>query len=138
MLPVILAAAQVAKDKCKQFQDIARGMLASQGFFASMPSGARVHASLADQTLKKYKNGVPIKRICWGCGKDHSWMTKDKITCPCSKDPQVIKNAETSFVNYKAALKRGGSSKQKADRGKKTGKRTMEFKDLNNRVVYVS
>ncbi len=60
MLPVILAAAQVAKDECKQFQDIAHGMLASQGFFASMPSGASVHASQAEQTLQKYKDGAPI------------------------------------------------------------------------------
>ncbi len=53
MLPGILAAAQAAEDECKQFQDIAHGMLASQGFFASMPSGASVHASQAEQTLLK-------------------------------------------------------------------------------------
>jgi hypothetical protein len=87
MLSVILAATQAAKDKCKQFQDIVRGMLASQGFFASTPSGASVYARQDGQTLQKYKDGVPIKHICWGCGKDHSWMTKGKITCPCSKDP---------------------------------------------------
>jgi hypothetical protein len=115
MLPVILSTAQVAKDKCKQFQDIARGMLTSQGFFASTPSGASVHASQAEQTLQKYKDGVPIKHIFWGCSKNQSWMTKGKIICPCSKEPQVIKNAETSFKNYKAALRSGGSSKQKAD-----------------------
>jgi hypothetical protein len=72
MLPVILAAAQAAEDECKQFQDIACGMLASQGFFASMPSSASVYASQAEQTLQRYKGGVPMKRICWGCGKDHS------------------------------------------------------------------
>jgi hypothetical protein len=60
-------------------------------------------------------------------------MTKGKITCPRSKDPQVIKNTETSFANYKAALKRGGSSKSKANGGKKTGMRTIKFKDLNKR-----
>jgi hypothetical protein len=64
MLPVIFAVAQAAGDKCKQFQDIACGMLASQGFFASMPSGASVHASQAEQTLRKYKDSVPIKHIC--------------------------------------------------------------------------
>ncbi len=133
VLPVILATAQVAKDGCKQFQDIACGMLASQGFFASMPSGASVYASQAEQTLQKYKDGVPIKRICWGCGKEHFWITKGKITCPCSKDPQVIKKAETSFAYYKAALRWGCSSKPKADRGKKTGKRIIEFKDLDKR-----
>jgi hypothetical protein len=133
MLPIILAAAQAAKDECKQFQDIERGMLASQGFFASTPSGASVHASQAEQTLRKYKDHVPIKRICWGCGEDHSWMTKGKINCPRSKDPQVIQKLESSFANYNAALKRGGSSKSKADGGKKTGKRTIKFKDLNKR-----
>jgi hypothetical protein len=130
MLPVILATAQAAEDECKQFQDIARGMLASQGFFASTPSGTGVHLRQAEQTLQKYKDGVPIKRIFRGCGKDHLWMTKDRITCPRRKDPQVIKNAETSFGNYKAALKRGGSSKPKADKGEKTGQRTIELKDL--------
>jgi hypothetical protein len=128
MLPVILAAAQAAKDECKQIQDIACGMLASQGFFASTPSSASVHVSQAEQTLQKYKDGVPNKCIYWGCGEDHSWMTKGKITCPRGKDPQVIKNAETAFLTYKASLRRGGSFKSRADGGKKTGKRTIEFK----------
>jgi hypothetical protein len=60
-------------------------------------------------------------------------MTKGKITCPCSNNPQVIKNTEISFANYKAALKRVGSSKLKSNGGKKTGKRTIEFKDLDKR-----
>jgi hypothetical protein len=126
MLPVILAAAQAAKDKCKQFQDIAHSM-----FFASKPSGTSVHASQAEETLQKYKDGVPIKLNCWGCGEDHLWMTKGKITCPRSKDPQVIKNAETSFANFKAALRWGGSSKPKSNGGKKTGKSTIKFEDLD-------
>ena len=55
-MSVILSAAQAAEDECKQFQDIARGMLASQGFFASASAGAGagVYASQAEQTLTKY------------------------------------------------------------------------------------
>jgi len=92
MMSVILSAAQAAEDECKQFQDIARGMLGSQGFFASVSAGAgaSIYASQAEQTLTKYsKDGKPIKRVCWGCGGDHTWMIKGVIMCPRKNEPQI-------------------------------------------------
>jgi hypothetical protein len=85
MLPVILAAAQAAKDECKRFQDITRRMLASQKFFASTPGSVSAYAIQVEQTLQKYMDGKPIKRSCWGCGGDHAYMVKGKIVCPCGK-----------------------------------------------------
>ena len=67
MMSVILSAAQAAENECKQFQDIARGMLASQAFFASVlvGAGAGIYASQAEQTLTKYsKDRKPVKRVC--------------------------------------------------------------------------
>ena len=132
MMSVILTAAQAAEDECKQFQDIARGMLASQGFFASASAGAGagVYASQAEQTLTKYdKDGKPVKRTCWGCGGDHSWMLKGVIVCPRKGEPQVVQAAENKFAEYKAKIKKGDKAKG-GDKGK--GKRSVEFKDLDD------
>ncbi len=60
-------------------------------------------------------------------------MVKGKIVCPRGKEPQIIKNAETKFASYKAALKWGGSTKSKSDGGKPTGKKSIEFKNLDER-----
>ena len=131
MMSVILSAAQAAEDECKQFQDIARGMLASQGFFASASAGAGagIYASQAEQTLTKYdKDGKPVRRTCWGCGGDHSWMLKGVIVCPRKGDPLVIQAAEKRFVEYKAKFKKGDKGKEG---GKGKGKRSVEFKDLD-------
>ena len=132
MMPVILSAAQAAEDECKQFQDIARGMMASQGFFASASAGASagVYASQAEQTLQKYdKDGKPVKRACWGCGGDHSWMLKGVIVCPRKNDPKVVQAAENKFVEYKAKMKKGDKARD-SEKGRR--KRTVEFKDLDD------
>jgi len=50
-LPVILAAAQATEDECKHIQDVARGMLQSQGFFLN---SAGALASQAKNTLKQH------------------------------------------------------------------------------------
>ncbi len=132
MMSIILSAAQAAEDECKQFQDIARGMLASQGFFAtaSAGAGARIYASQAKQTLTKYdKVGKPVKRACWGCGGNHTWMIKGVIMCPCKSDPQVVQAAEKRFSEYKAKFKKSDKTKE-GEKGK--GKRIVEFKDLDD------
>jgi hypothetical protein len=71
MLPIILAAAQAAKDKCKLIQDITRTMRSSQGIFFQ---GANVPASYAKKYLSQYKQGSGAKeRVClhcWGCNGD--------------------------------------------------------------------
>jgi len=67
IMSVILSASQAAEDECKQFQDIARGMLASQEFFASASAdaGARIYASQAEQTLTKYgQDRKLVNRVC--------------------------------------------------------------------------
>jgi hypothetical protein len=55
-------------------------------------------------------------------------MVRGELVCPRGTDPQTIKNAETKFAAYKANLKKGGKSR--SDGSKPTGKRSIEFKDL--------
>ena len=131
MMSVILSTVQAAEDECKQFQDIVRSMLASQGFFASAlaGAGAGIYASQAKQTLTKYsKDRKPVKRVCWGCGGDHTWMIKGVIMCPRKNKPQIVQAAEKSFADYKAKFKKSGKTK---NGDKRKGKRSVEFKDLD-------
>jgi hypothetical protein len=77
MLPVILAAAQEAEDAKNQIQDIAYGMLTSQGFFTNIVSNASAYASQAEKMIDYYKDSKCPKHpklSCWDCGGDHSWM----------------------------------------------------------------
>jgi hypothetical protein len=78
--------------------------------------------------LQKYKDSAPNKHHCWDCEGNHSWMVRGELVCPRGTDPQTIKNAETKFAAYKANLKKGGKSR--SDGSKSTGKRSIEFKDL--------
>jgi hypothetical protein len=97
-MPIILAAAQSAEDECKHIQDVARGMLQSQGFFID---SAGAFASQAEITLKQH--APHAKRLCWGCGGDHSWMTDGKVTCPRASEPAVVESAKTgaTFLQYR-------------------------------------
>jgi hypothetical protein len=84
-LPFILAAVQLAENKCKHIQEVAQGMLQSQGFFIQGIGNAGAIASQAKNTIAKCKNHAPGKRAklnCWGCSGDHSWMKAGKIICP--------------------------------------------------------
>jgi hypothetical protein len=78
--------------------------------------------------LQKYKDSAPNKHHCWDCKGNHSWMVRGKLVCPRGTDPQTIKNAATKFTAYKASLKKGGKSR--SDGSKPSGKRSIEFKDL--------
>jgi hypothetical protein len=63
-----LAAAQKAEDARNQTQDIARGMLASQGFIITPAGNACTYASQAEKTISYYKDGErcgrPSKLSC--------------------------------------------------------------------------
>jgi hypothetical protein len=81
-LPVILAAAQAAKDKVKGVQDIARGLL-GQGFYSNIiGNDASAYPSQAEKTLSRYGDrrddhtkGRECRHLeCFGCGGDHSWI----------------------------------------------------------------
>lgn len=109
-LPVILAAAQAAEDKCKHIQDVARGMLQSQGFFID---SAGALASQAENTLKQH--APRARKSCWGCGGDHSWMTDGRITCPRASDPAVVETAKKKYEEFKRSKSSGG--------GRRRGKR---------------
>jgi hypothetical protein len=79
MLPVILAVAQEAEDARDQIQDIARGILASQGFIITPVCNASTYASQAEKTIGSYKDGKHRehpKLSCWGCSHYYSWMKK--------------------------------------------------------------
>jgi hypothetical protein len=95
-MPIILAAAQSAEDECKHIQDVARGMLQSQGFFID---SAGALASQAENTLKQH--APRAKKSCWGCGGDHSWMTDGKVTCPRASDPAVVESAKKKYEDFK-------------------------------------
>ena len=95
-MPIILAAAQSAEDECKHIQDVARGMLQSQGFFID---SVGAFASQAENTLKQH--APHAKRLCWGCGGDHSWMTDGKVTCPRASEPAVVESAKKKYDDFK-------------------------------------
>jgi hypothetical protein len=63
MLPIILGAAQMARDECRHIQDVPCGMLTSQGFFATRPSSGGAYASQAKNTIAKYKEGASCKHV---------------------------------------------------------------------------
>ena len=111
-LPIILAAAQAAEDECKHIQDVARGMLQSQGFFINS-AGALV--SQAEKTLAQH--APPTKKNCWGCGGDHSWMTAGKVTCPRGSEPSVIAAAKQKYEEYKRNSKSPVGTRRRGKRG---------------------
>jgi hypothetical protein len=128
MLLVIFAVAQIAKDAQNQIQDIARSMLASQGFIISPVGNASAYASQAKKTISYYMDGKRCKRpklSCWGCSGNHSWIKRGKVVCPCGTDPQVIKVADQWYAEFKdTQAKRGNKPKGK-------GKRTLNYKDMD-------
>jgi hypothetical protein len=101
MLPVILAAAQAAKDECQQIQDIARKIVTSQGFFMQGVPGAKAYPRQAEMTIAQYKEGTQfkeqVKLHCWGCGGDHSWMRRSVVTYPRSTEPHVLAKAKANY-----------------------------------------
>jgi hypothetical protein len=112
-LPVILAAAQAAKDEVKGVQDIARGLL-GQGFYSNIiGDDASAYPSQAEKTLSRYgdrrddrtkgRERRPLE--CFGCGGDHSWMKEKKILCPCRTEPAVIKRAAEAYKKYLERVK---------------------------------
>jgi hypothetical protein len=130
-LPIILAAAQAAKDKVKGMQDIARGLL-GQGFYATVTGNdAAAYPSQAEKTLSCYGNGGDgtscrdcwRRRECFGCGGDHSWMSNKKVVCPCGSEAAVIRRAFKMYKKYLDRLK-----ELRAQRGKGC---IADFKDLN-------
>ncbi len=108
-LPVILAAAQAAKDEVKGVQDIARGLL-GQGFYSNIiGDDASAYPSQAKKTLSRYSDHRddrtkgceqcrPLE--CFSCGGDHSWMKDKKIVCPHGAEPAVIKRAAEAYKKY--------------------------------------
>jgi hypothetical protein len=130
-LPIILAAAQAAKDEVKQMQDIACGML-GQGFYSNVIGGgdAPAFASQAEKTLSNYKGGEDQRRKrrplkCFGCGGDHSWMKDKKVVCPNSKDPANIRCAANQYKKYKERI-----TEHRAKRGGNKRRRVVDFKDM--------
>jgi hypothetical protein len=114
-LPIILAAAQAAKDKVKGVQDIAPGHL-GQGFYSNVTSNdAAVYPSQAKKTLSRYSNsrigrdcGCDRKQCpkeCFDCGGNHSWMKDKKVVCPWGLDPTVIRRASENYKKYLGKLK---------------------------------
>jgi hypothetical protein len=101
MLPVILVAAQAAKDECQQIQDIACKIVTSQGFFMQGTPGAKVYPSQAETTIAQYKEGTQfkdqVKLHCWGCGGNYSWMRCGVVTCPRGTEPQFLTKAKASY-----------------------------------------
>jgi hypothetical protein len=130
-LPIILAAAQAAKDEVKQMQDIACGML-GQGFYSKIIGGgdAPAFASQAEKTLSNYKGGKdqPRKRQplkCFSCGGDHSLMKDKKVVCPNGKDPANIRRAADEYKKYKERI-----TEHRAKRGGDKRRRILDFKDM--------
>jgi hypothetical protein len=87
-LPIILAAAQLAKDEVHQLQDIAHSVTGGQGFHIQVPTGVPTgttpsfivptYPSQAERTLGKYKAPaeerptIPfIQSCCFGCKGPH-------------------------------------------------------------------
>jgi hypothetical protein len=125
MLPVILAAAHEAEDARNQIQDIACGMLASQGFFSTIVSDASAYASQVKKTIGYYKDGEQCKRLklrCWGCGGNHSWMKRGKIVCPRGTDA-----ADQQYTEFKEEQAKCGNKL------KGRGKRTVKYKVLDEK-----
>ncbi len=109
-LAIILAAAQAAKDKVKQMQDIARGML-GQGFYSNIIGGGDVPAfpSQAKKTMSHYqdrwcKDHKRLPLQCFGCDSPHPWMRDKKILCPNGTDPTCIKHGEEKYKEFCAWL----------------------------------
>ncbi len=110
-LITILTAAQAAEDECNQIQEIARGMLISQGFFLHVAAPVGANASQAEKTLSHYNGGDTGKRPkknCWGCGGDHSCMRKGTVVCPRGTDPAIIKTAAEKYAAYKELMGKRG------------------------------
>ena len=129
-LPVILAAAQAAKDKVKGVQDIARGLL-GQGFYSNIiGDDASAYPSQAEKTLSSYGDrrddrtkGHECRPLeCFGCGGDHSWMKDKKIICPRRAEPAIIKHAAKANKKYLERVKELGSKRSKG--------RLVDFKDM--------
>jgi hypothetical protein len=131
-LPIILAAAQAAKDKVKGMQDIARGLL-GQGFYTNVTGNdAAAYPSQAERTLSCYGNGGDGTscRGCWrrptecfGCGDNHSWMSNKKVVCPQGSNPAVIRRTSEMYKKYLKRLKELRARRAKG--------RVADFKDLN-------
>ena len=51
--------------------------------------------------------------------------------CPHKNEPQIVQAAEKSFAYYKTKFKKGDKTK---DGNKGKGKRTVEFKDLDENL----
>jgi hypothetical protein len=131
-LPTILAAVQATEINWNQIQEIARGMLVSQGFFVKAPGNAGAYASQSENMLGHYKVGatnISPPCSCWGCGGNHSWMRKGKVVCTCGSDPQVFKATADRNAAWKAALKGGGGKSKSQTKGEKT----IEYKDLDKK-----
>jgi hypothetical protein len=123
MLPTFFAAVQATEDDQNQIQEIARGMLVSQGFIVKVPCNAGAYASQAKNTLGQYKNGTTNAsppRSCWGCGGNHLYMRKGKVVCTRGSKPQVIKATADKYTAWKATLKRGGGKSKSQIKGRKT------------------
>jgi hypothetical protein len=120
-LPIILAAAQLAKDEVHQLQDITQSVTGSQGFYIQVPAGVpTIHTpsyviptypSQAERTLDKYEaplaplKGPPatpyIQTGCFGCKGPHPWMTGGKIVCPHDNDLRAKATANKEYAAYK-------------------------------------
>jgi hypothetical protein len=120
-LPIILAAAQLTKDKVHQLQDIAQSVTGSQGFHIQVPAGLPTihkpsyvipaYPSQAKHTLDKYEAPLAppedppatpyIQTGCFGCKGPHPWMTGGKIVCPHGNDLRVKATANKEFAAYK-------------------------------------
>jgi hypothetical protein len=93
---------------------------------------AGVHASQAEKTLGRYKDGDTCKRAtldCWGCNGNHSWMCKGKIVCPHGSDPQVVKKADKRYAAFKEARAKWGDR----PKGKTKKEKVVEYNNLNKR-----
>jgi hypothetical protein len=123
---------QAAEDERNQIQDIARGMLSSQGFYTVVAGEVGAYASQAEKTLGKYNDGKMHKRAklnCWGCSGNHLWMRKGKIVCPCGSDPQVIKKADEHYAEFKDAQAKWGQK----PKGENKKEKVVGYKDLDER-----
>jgi hypothetical protein len=121
-LSVILAAAQDAKYKVHQVQDIAC-LLVGQGFYSTGNIGqASAYPSQEVQTLTKYSGtgnySTRQKLKCWGCGKeDHAWRKgRGPILCPLKDNPEAIEHADAACKEWVAnRRKRGGKGDRNHD-----------------------
>ncbi len=117
-LPIIFAAAQLAKDEVHQLQDITRSVNGGQGFHIQVIAGIPTiktpsyiiptYPSQAKRTLVKYEappkeppTNLYIHTGCFGCKGPHPWMTGGKIVCPHGNDPRVKAIADKEYAAYK-------------------------------------